>query len=268
MNKITSFVIYLLSIVNYGDIRHPHYTIAKIILNHYQQIPQMTVKDIAKYTHSSSASITRFVKSAGFESFKDLKAQIGETLSTQSFYGQQQSLAKKSDLQPIFQAYSERIKDNIDYTCERLDYDQIDRICAQMCQCREMAVFGYEYETILGLYFQHQMAKINKFVRIGLTQQKQEEIINTIQYGSVVFVLSLEGDYFEQYRETMEHLKARECFIVAITMRDHQSLHELCQEVVLCNQYNADTEGHLTLLYIIEILIMYYCINYQMFSKA
>lgn len=45
-------------------------------------------------------------------------------------------------------------------------------------------------------------------------------------------------------------------------MNIQNKLMKEVDEVVICSKQNNDTEGRISLLYTMEVIIMYYCINY------
>ncbi len=267
MGKGISLITNLLSYVNYGDIHDANYDISRIVLQNYHDIPKMSINDLADCCFVSSSSITRFIKDLGFENFKEFKRQVSDTVKINADYSNDLSFAKKDDLQPILEMYTNRVKENIDYTFHAIDYAQIDRICEFIYGSHEVAILGLEFATLLGLHFQKKMASINKFVRIGVTEEKQRDIVETMREGAVVIILSIEGSYFYRNSELIDQLEKKKCKIIAVTMNNTGKFVNRCNEVLVCNKYNSDTEGRITLLYMIEILIMCYCINYQIFSR-
>lgn len=64
----------------------------------------------------------------------------------------------------------------------------------------------------------------------------------------------------------MEILKEKHVTIVAMTMNENTKLMKDVDEILICNKENSNTEGRITLLYMIEILLMYYFVNYQMYN--
>lgn len=267
MGKGISLITNLLSYINYGKANDVNYDIARIVLRNYHDIPKMSINDLADCCFVSASSITRFIKELGFDSFKEFKKQIIDTVNINADYSKDLSFAKKDDLQPILETYTNRIKENIDFTFRNIDYSQIERICELIYNSEEVVILGLEFATMLGLHFQKKMASINKFVRIGVTEEKQQEIVETIQEGTVVLILSIEGSYFYRNNKLIVKLEEKNCKLIAVTMNGTGKLVNRCEEVLMCNKYNSDTEGRITLLYMIEVLIMCYCINYQIFTK-
>lgn len=111
------------------------------------------------------------------------------------------------------------------------------------------------------------MASMNKFVKIGITYDEQKEIAESLSDGSLVFIISLEGGYFYRGDEVFNFLKKKNVTIVAITMNNNSKLLRDVDEILVCNKDNSSTQGRITLLYMIELILMNYCINYKNLNK-
>ena len=147
-----------------------------------------------------------------------------------------------------------------------MNLEQLERICERMYEAKEIAFFGLEFATLLGQHFQIKMASMNKLVRLGMTYEEQKEIASSLHDGAVVFVASLEGGYFYRGDEVMDIVQDKHCHTIALTMNEHSKLMKHVDELLICNKENSNTEGRVTLLYMLEILLMLYYVNYQAIS--
>lgn len=263
MPKGISIMSRLLSFVNYSDKNDTNCDIAKTILENYHQVPDLTVFDLADLCFVSASSVTRFVKTIGYDSFKSFKDDIKNTVDIDVDYSKNVNMATIDDLQPIFNRYTQQVIENINYTYEQLDYDQLMRVGEFIYHSKEIAFLGLEYANFVGIHFQNKMASLNKFIQIGVTDEKQEELVERLNDGALIFIVSLEGSFFYRNNELVEKLKRKNCTIVAITMVTVGKLTNYCDEIIVCNKTNSSTEGRVALGYIIELIIMYYYINYS-----
>ena len=256
----------LLRYINNVSKKDSHYDIAKALLDHYHDIPNLTIHDMADACYVSSSSLSRFIRVIGFESYPEFKEACKNSISIDVDYSFELSKAKKEDVKPIYQRYTNNVKENLDYILEHLDFEQLDRICKMIYNTKNVAFFGLEFATLLGQHFQIKMAELNKLVKIGTTFQQQKDIADSFDKDAVVIIASLEGGYFYHNDEILKILKQKQVKIIALTMNNHSMIQKAADEIILTSKYNSDTEGRLSLLYIIELLLMYYVINYQMFS--
>nr|WP_303068260.1 MurR/RpiR family transcriptional regulator [Catenibacterium mitsuokai] len=263
MPKGISIMSRLLSIVNYGDGKEVNADIAKTILQNYHKIPELTIFDLADLCYVSSSSITRFVRTFGYDSYKQFKNDIDNTLTIDVDYSKRINMATAEDLKPIYQRYTENVIENIQFTFDHIDYRQLNRVCEMMYQAKEIALFGLEYANYVGIHFQNKMASLNRLIQLGVSDEKQLELAKRLAPHSLVFIISLEGSFFYRNTEIVDILTEKECKIVAISMLTSGKFIGSCDEVILCNKTNSNTEGRITLMYTIELIIIYYYINYS-----
>ena len=265
MPMVTPVLTLLLREINVTNKKGSSYDIAKALMNHYHEIPNLTIHELADACYISSASLSRFIRLIGFDHYTEFKEACRKEIGIEVDYSKDVSKASIDDMRPIIERYTESIKSNIDFTFSHMDFRQLERICRMMFETTEMAFFGLEFATLLGQHFQVKMASMNKLVRLGLTYEEQKAIAGNLREGALVFVASLEGGYFYRNDEVMDILKEKHATIVAMTMNENTKLMKDVDEILICNKENSNTEGRITLLYMIEILLMYYFVNYQMY---
>lgn len=254
----------LLHYINGVYKKDTNYDIALKLLAEYEQIPNMTINQMAEICFVSTASISRFIRLLGFETFTDFKNTSRKTLKIKSTdYSVTVSKAKKEDIKPIFERYTNNVIENIKYTFDNIEYQQMDRICLMLFDAQDIVLFGLEFSSLLGLHFQNRMAQMNKYVSIGFSYEKQLEIAQSLGDNAVVIVATIEGGYFYRNDEIINILKEKKSKIIVLTMNAHNKLMREVEELLLCSKQNNDTEGRISLLYIMEIILMYYCINFS-----
>lgn len=263
MPKGISIMSQLLSIVNYGDSKEVNEDIARTILQNYNKIPDLTIFDLADLCFVSSSSITRFIRTIGYNNYKEFKNEISHTLKIDVDYSKKVNMASAEDLQPIYRRYTENVIENIQYTFDNIDYRQLNRVCEMLYQAKEIALFGLEYANYVGIHFQNKMASLNRFIQLGVSDEKQLELAKKLAPNSLVFIISLEGSFFYRNNEIIGILTDKNCKIVAISMLTSGKFIDMCDEVLLCNKTNSNTEGRITLMYTIELIIIYYYVNYS-----
>lgn len=267
MRMITPVSSILLRYINNGHKKDNNYDIAKAMLDNFNDIPRMTIHDLADRCYVSPASISRFIRNIGYDSYTSFKKECRESFGIDVDYSKDISNSLPNEIEEVFTKYTESVKENIAYTLEDIDVDQMNRISELIYKSNDIALFGLEFATLLGQHFQIKMASMNKFVKIGITYDEQKEIAESLSDGSLVFIISLEGGYFYRGDEVFNFLKKKNVTIVAITMNNNSKLLRDVDEILVCNKDNSSTQGRITLLYMIELILMNYCINYKNLNK-
>ena len=127
----------------------------------------------------------------------------------------------------------------------------------------KVVYLGLEFATLLGQHYQQKMAECNRYIHLPLSYEKQKEFAKESTSNSVAIVASLEGGYFYRNQKVINQLKENGTKIIAITMSHNSKMLRDIDEVIICNKNNSDTEGRISLLHTLELLIMYYYINYK-----
>lgn len=261
MNQ-TDLMTRLLRYTNDNFKRDINYEIALQLLINFDKIPDMSLTEIADLCYVSNASISRFVRHFGFTGFTDFKEAAKKALSIDTDYSREITRADKENLQPIYRRYTDEIIHNLEFAYEHIDFAQLDRVCKMIQDAPEVCVFGLEFSTLMGQHFQSRMAMMHKLVKIGLTTEKQEEIARSLPEGAVILIASMEGGYFYRNADIIDILKRKNIKCVTITMHPDYKLMDVSDEIMICGEYNNNTEGRVSLLYLIEIVIMHYRISY------
>lgn len=255
----------LLRYVNGQYKKDTNYDIALASLTHYSVIPEKTINELSELCFVSPASISRFVKLIGFHSFQEFKNACLNTLDiSKTDYSPQIIKADKKDVKEIFQNYTKHVIDNIQFTYDHLDFEQLDHVCKYIHDSLEVLVLGLEFSTLLAQHIQNRFALMNKYITVAISNDEQLEAAHNLKENSVVIILSVEGGYFYRHSEVIQILLEKNIKLIVLTMNNHNKMINefIDKEVILCSQDNTNTESRMSLLYSLEIIIMYYCIYF------
>ena len=152
----------------------------------------------------------------------------------------------------------------IQFSYDHLDFEQLDRICSYIHDSNDVLILGLEFSTLLAQHVQNRFALMNKYISVAISNEEQLESAHALKEGSTVIILSVEGGYFYRHNEVIQILLEKKVKLVVLTMNEHQKMINefIDREVILCSQDNTNTESRISLLYTLEIIIMYYCIYF------
>jgi len=111
------------------------------IANNSDEIPFMSVHKLAERTDVSVASISRFVRTMGYDNFKDFKTQLGkDTLS--SFEGIYQEITPKDDDNDIIdKVFAGNIK-SLEQTRKILNQVELIKAAGAVARSKRLVFFG------------------------------------------------------------------------------------------------------------------------------
>lgn len=262
MEKI-SVVTSLLNILNNTNTNKVDYAIAEGMLKNFHRITLISIHDMAELCFVSSSSLSRFVKKNGFHSYSDFKHSCQEQIAIEVDYSKKVQKANQNDLIPIFNYYTENVVCNLSYNFESIQKVDLNHICQLIHDASDVAFLGLEFANIIGQHLQIKLAECNRFVHLKRYGIKDLDLVDTLVNNSVVIIASLEGGYLYRHHDVIKKLKEKNITIIAITMENNSKLFRDVDYLMFCNKYNSETEGRISLLYTIELLIMAYYINYK-----
>jgi preprotein translocase subunit SecA len=88
----------LLSIMNQNDESNVDCVLAKYLLEHLDEIPRLSIYDLADACYVSRSSIHRFVRSCGYESFREFKKASVDEVSDKVAEAIREVIARRADV--------------------------------------------------------------------------------------------------------------------------------------------------------------------------
>lgn len=263
MNTTSSVLSILLRYINNSFVKDSNYDIAEAMVKNYFKIPNMTINDLSEVCYVSPASISRFIRTLGFEKFSQFKEACVNTYDINTDYSNLVIEANENEIKNIFEKYTNTVIDNIQDTLDNINYEQFDRISLMIHDSDNVIVLGLEFASLLGQHFQGRMALMKKQVKVPMSFEEQLEVAKQTNSSSVVFIASIEGGYFYRNSKVIQELEKNNAKIIVLTLNDHTKLVKKATEIVKCAKINDNTEGRISLLYSLELIIMNYCIKYN-----
>lgn len=252
----------LLHLTNENYQKDANYAIAKIMLDHFYELPQMTIQQAADLCFVSTASISRFVRYLGYSGFSEFKISCEKSIGIEADYSNEVKKARKEDLQPIYSRFTEQVLQNIEISFKNLDVEQLDRICIRMKSADRIAVFGLEFSSVIGEHIQSRLARMGKIVDTGLDLNEQIEIASRLTEHSVVLLITMEGGYLYRNGDILDILEKAGCYTIVFTINPQIKLLQFADEILVCGHANYNTEARVSLLYEVEMLLMHYSISF------
>lgn len=233
---------------NYDAFTKSEQRVAKYCLDNYMEVAGNTLSQLAEKAHCGEATVVRFCKKIGNESYHDFKEELTEET--------QEHLKSEND-SFVTQIY-QNLRTSIEYTIQNLDLEQIDEIAqlmnkADIIFCAGVGNSGIPAEACAmrlvrngknGIYF-----KDNHFQSIYLNELKRSDI-------AILFSASGESN---DTIHCAEILKQRKVKTVCVTSSVVSSLAVLCDYCILLKRWlgplgGGSMIGQITQMYIADLL--------------
>lgn len=222
--------------------------VAKYCLDNYMEVSGNTLFQLAEKAKCGEATVVRFCKKIGCESYHDFKEELTDET--------QEHLKSEND-SFVSQIY-QNIQTSIEYTIQNLDLEQLDEIAALMDKadiifCAGVGNSGIPAEACAmrlvrngknGIYF-----KDNHFQSIYL---------NELKHNDIAILFSASGESIDTIH-CAEILKQRKVKTVCVTSSIVSSLATLCDYCILMKRWlgplgGGSMIGQITQLYIADLL--------------
>lgn len=79
------------------------------MLDHFYELPHMTIQQAADLCFVSTASISRFVRYLGYSGFSEFKISCEKSIGIEADYSNEVKKAGKEDLLPIYSRFTEQV---------------------------------------------------------------------------------------------------------------------------------------------------------------
>lgn len=209
----------------YDDLFEAEKKIASFVMNHQNEVIEMTVSSLANASGASEATIIRFCKKCGFKGFHDLKLNLAKQMMTSNETTTSNELDPNNLKQSLQNILANKV-DEITQTISMMDEKVIRSVLDLMNKARviQFAAVGNTIPVSLDAAY--------KFNQIGLTSmatpihETQLALTYTLGAGDLIVVISNSGAS-KDLITLLEVANQKNIKSVAITNHDNSPIAEL-----------------------------------------
>ena len=233
--------------------------IAASILKMTENNVMLSLEQLANNASVSQASVHRFIRKAGFDSYEDFRAcylnavlemNINRKKMHRQTFGIIEDNAKMLDI------LYENAQSNMKETLRKLDLNQMKRIAGILHNARQVTFLGNEHE--LAVFHTVQLYLIGEGIPAFLQYHAalQKNVLHNLQDGDVVVVINAFEKWLgEDMRMELSDLKNRKDIrIVGFFQEDVESLRKLSDEYCLYGEPDSHNQAFYSLLLLSQML--------------
>ena len=210
----------LMSYINVASTQDMHYTIAHQVLTHLDQVPYMSINELADLCFTSPATVSRFCKDMNCSNFASFKKEIAEGLEIASneihFPAGDAKMIEENPQKLVTKIYRDT-KNSLDIGMNDIDIADIDKICKMIHEAKDVHMVGYQFSKIVCTDFQLKMLKLQKFIYAFINKGDEIQKLETIVPGALVIIVSV-GARRDLMDPLIKKLKERQPKILMVTM--------------------------------------------------
>lgn len=193
--------------------------VAKFILSNYQRVAFTTIKELARLSAASEATIVRFVKALGFKGYpeflREIRRAVRKDLKGHDRFRLASRKGCKSD--NLLSRFIAKELENISQLRETFDEETFRKVVASLRNAREVMVIGSRSSASLAHHFWFGLTKIGiKTRRVTAVTTETYDDISRMAPGALIVVIGFPR-YLKELSEVLEFAKTRKILTVSIT---------------------------------------------------
>ncbi len=202
------------------DFSNSEKQLAKYILDNGEEILTLSIKELAKKTYTSPATIVRLCQKIGLEGFLDFKIKYSAELQYDNTSQKRIDVNYpfKSNDTPVQIAHkiASMHKETIDDTIKLIDFKTLDKSVSTILKANHIYIYGNGNSLLAGMSFQHKMLRIQKPVTLCTLPGEHNFLSYMANIDDVAIIISYSGETKELV-DNAKLLYEKKIPIIAIT---------------------------------------------------
>lgn len=183
-------------------------SIARYCLDHFEELLNMNITQLATACHVSAATITRFCHALGYDDFLHFKDEcaLDRQMRARSAYytGSLFGYDKKAMTGPGLDASCLALGHDIRACLAGVDAEQMQALADAIRNAEDVLLLGMEYSGLVMLYLQRELAKRGKIIRVLQSTANLQNV--TVGPGTLILMLSMNGCGLEVMVDAVQRL--------------------------------------------------------------
>ena len=253
----------LLNFVNTAPVHDSNYDIAVTMLKNYAKMKDMSIGEIADLCYVSKASVSRFCRFLGLESFKEFHSYLQQDFAMNADYSRQFLSMLISDKEMALSTYRDELVTNIYATVSPENMEAMPDIVRTLHESKHIAYFSHHFLWDIGRYFQSKMMMMDRYVEQFLDYSAQLECARSLDQNSLAIVCSIGGSYPSRYPLLWNAISSSGCKLLVITQNMSSPNWNTASYILRCGQSNRNDVGKYSALMVTDLVLINYMRRYD-----
>lgn len=203
--------------------------IARYILNHGDEVLNMPIKELAKRTYTSPATVVRLCKKMGLEGYNDFKIKYSAELQYDLHHNDRIDVNfpfdKNDSHQMICHKLASLSQEVIADTVKLIDFDQLDQIVNLLYNNQDIDIYGAGNSLLAAMSFQHKMMRIQRNVNLKVLHGEQIFMSYNSHQQRIAMLISYSGETNEMIQIAQILKEKKTPLIVLTSIGDNRLSH-------------------------------------------
>lgn len=197
----------LLAVFNRNEYYSTDFIIAKYLLENIHNLSKLSIYKVAEDCFISRSSIQRFIKTIGFNSFKELKANAQEVID------HQEALIEYTDYTDYENILSAKIIDMITAINHSVSKKELVHLAHEIHDTANVILLTAEDSVASLRLLQSSLATSHKLVRVVTSSSVDTELFKHLNSDDLIITFSISGNYALAALPLLRNLKAHKTLI-------------------------------------------------------
>ncbi|AJS58216.1 MurR/RpiR family transcriptional regulator [Paenibacillus sp. IHBB 10380] len=173
--------------------------VAEYILGNMDDIPHLSIKNLAQLSKTSDASVLRFCKTMGYSGYRNFIVSISASLGSMDEEQKDQytDIQPGDDLSIIISNISRNNIKSIDDTHSIIDRNEVARAVKALRRSHRIVFFGIGASGLVGMDAEQKFTRINKMCHTYTDGHSQLTAASLLEKNDVAIFISNSGDTVE-----------------------------------------------------------------------
>jgi len=196
-----------------------YYFIAKTILLHHKEMPNMGIEELARLCYTSPATISRFARRLSYNNFAELKhvfEQHEEYTKHEVVFSPDEITTIKTQPKTIIAKTYEPSINALKETYEILDISIITQVTETLAQAEHIAIFGSIFSHLVARDAQYKFLRLGKFTTAFSDMDNQLADAGDLTTADAALLFSVSGNS-EALQKIADTIKTQNVPLIVIT---------------------------------------------------
>lgn len=243
-----------------------NYAIAWYMAHNFEKVSTMGISKLAAECFVSTATISRFCRTLGYENFAHLKQECYTFAARNKKY---EYLINMPFIDTVEKPktttidYCKKINEVVEDMCNHLNYREVDACLKLIHDCNTVAFFGTQFSHSAAIHLQTDLLILEKFTLAHMDFQKQLDCAKTLGKDDLAIIISINGHYTDSNKKILQALKKSGCKVVVITCNKSIHIGFEIDHTIVMGTYDNRKLGKHVLLTLVELMShRYYALYY------
>ncbi|MBK7979390.1 MAG: MurR/RpiR family transcriptional regulator [Ignavibacteriae bacterium] len=168
-------------------------TVAEFVQKHIDEVVVLTTQGIAERCKTSDATVIRFCRSLGYQTFNEFKTALVPEL-LRSGKSLIKEIESSKNIESATQSFLYNLKQQIDFSVNNIETNQLKVIADKIVKARRMLIVGIGGAAGVGYIFNDSLCVLGVYSNYTNDRSIIQSIIPTLYNGDVVFAISHSGE--------------------------------------------------------------------------